>query len=101
VQRGSRLALRVSAAGPGGSGRAVRFWVDGAAVATYRGVRDLVVSDGVQGGGVREIGLVAGVTLSGNARVRLVQPEATELEILPDVDFERPGDIRRATQLTS
>ena len=68
IVQGSRLALRLSPRGAEGR-RTARFFVDKEEVAVFAGIED--------GGGDSD--WVAGVTLSDNARVRLVPAEGVEL----------------------
>ena len=69
IVQGSRLALHLSPRGADGR-RTARFFVDKQQVAVFAGIDD--------DGGSSD--WVAGVTLSNNARVRLVPAEGVELQ---------------------
>jgi hypothetical protein len=68
IKEGSRLVLQLSARGADGC-RSARFVVDGVEAAVFAGIVDDGASDD----------WVAGVTLSTDTTVRIVQPSATDL----------------------
>ena len=90
IKQGSRLALRLSERGAEGR-RTARFYVDQRQVAVFADIED--------DGGSSD--WVAGVTLSTNARVRLVPAEGVELGLAPEPKPEPQPELEPEPELQS